>query len=135
MNECMYVCMYSMYADQSHLGTSLLLCCPCSMSEWEAPPRRTQSYPPNLYTQAYVGTCQQWRKRLYMGRSNSAPSAGAGRRTWIEGMVLFERHAAPRMDPGRAWIEGMVLFERQDGTNVRREIHQPQRGPSSTRML
>ena len=40
-----------------------------------------------------------------MGRSNSAPSAGAGRRTWIEGMVLFER---------------------QDGTNVRRETQTPE---------
>ena len=34
------------------------------------------------------------------------------------------------------WDNGvMLLFERQDGTSVRLEIHQPERGPCSTRML
>ena len=34
------------------------------------------------------------------------------------------------------WENGvMLLFERQDGTKVRLEIHQPRRGPCSTRML
>ena len=92
MYLCIYACRSEPFGHNRILQMSVY-----SGSEWEAPPRRTQSYPPNPYTQGYNGTVPQWRKRLYIlrGRSTSAPAVCA---------VRYPRLMPPRVNPGSAWI-------------------------------
>ena len=57
----------------------------------KCPMDRHQSWPPNRYTQPYDGTGPQWRARLALGRSTSAPPVCA---------IRFPRRMPPRLDSG-----------------------------------